>query len=161
LKINNRESPYLTRELLSLCDPLPGGKWLDAGAGAGAATARLRERGFDAVGIDINVHSKLVVYGDMLKIPFPNNHFNAIVSECSLSICGDCEKALAEFQRVLIPGGDFFISDVKLYKLNYLKIIDATKKFKENYLRLLWEGVDLKKIWSCDFDGYFLTHGRT
>jgi ubiquinone/menaquinone biosynthesis C-methylase UbiE len=158
LKINNAESPYLAQELLLLCNPLPRGKWLDAGAGDGATVALLREKGFDAIGIDVNVKSKYVIYGDMRKIPFPDNYFSAIVSECALSVCGDAEKALAEFRRVIIPGGDLFISDVKLYGLNYLKIIDATEKFKENYLRLLWKGADLKKIWNCDFEGFFLTH---
>jgi ubiquinone/menaquinone biosynthesis C-methylase UbiE len=94
----------------------------------------------------------------MLKIPFPDNSFCAAICECSLSVCVDYKKALAEIRRVLIPGGDLFISDVKLYNLNYLKIKDVTQRFKENYLRLLWEGVDLKKIWNCDFDGYFLTY---
>jgi ubiquinone/menaquinone biosynthesis C-methylase UbiE len=160
--LKTNKNLYFTEELFALCDRFPVGKWLDAGAGEGATTASLREKGFSAIGIDINFKSEFVIYGDMTKIPFPDNTFDAGVCECSLSACGDYEKALEELRRVLIPGGDLFISDVRLYDLNYLKVKDVTEKFKENYFRLLWEGADLglnvKKFCGCDFNGYFLTY---
>ena len=57
-----------------------------------------------------NVYKKISLYdGD--TIPYPDNYFNTIVSNCVLEHIPDVKSSLKEIQRVLKPGG-FFITSV-------------------------------------------------
>ena len=50
--------------------------------------------------------------GDAANLPFRDNELDAILAECSFSLVPDQAAALAEFRRVLRPGGLFAISDM-------------------------------------------------
>ena len=52
------------------------------------------------------------IQGDIEQMPFRDNQFDVIVSNCVLNLVPDKEKAFSEMYRVLKSGGHFCISDV-------------------------------------------------
>jgi len=52
------------------------------------------------------------VTGDIETMPFANNQFDVIISNCVLNLVPDKHRAFAEIMRVLKPGGHFCVSDV-------------------------------------------------
>ncbi len=100
-----------TARLTTMAGLSNGARVLDIGAGDGETVRMLREKGLSAEGIDLRPGPD-VVQGDMRYLPFPDDSFDAIVAECSLSVCGDAEKALREARRVLKSEGLLLISDV-------------------------------------------------
>lgn len=102
----------LTRRLLALAGAAPPGRALDLGAGAGETVAYLRELGFAAAGVDAEPKGTLVERQDMTRLSFEADSFDVCLAECSLSECGDGERALAQIRRVLRPGGSLLVSDV-------------------------------------------------
>jgi SAM-dependent methyltransferase len=52
--------------------------------------------------------------GDIEEMPFPDNTFDVIVSNCVLNLVPDKNKAFAEMMRVIKPSGHFCVSDVVL-----------------------------------------------
>ncbi len=52
------------------------------------------------------------VKGDIEEMPFPDDSFDVIVSNCVLNLVPDKNKAFAQIMRVLKPGGHFCVSDV-------------------------------------------------
>lgn len=69
------------------------------------ATINLNKIGYDNVDF---------MLGDIENMPFPDNRFDVIVSNCVLNLVPYKEKAFAEMMRVLRPGGHFCVSDVVL-----------------------------------------------
>ena len=52
------------------------------------------------------------VQGDIEEMPFTDNQFDVIVSNCVLNLVPDKQKAFSEIYRVLKPEGHFCVSDV-------------------------------------------------
>jgi ubiquinone/menaquinone biosynthesis C-methylase UbiE len=52
------------------------------------------------------------VLGDIEKMPFKDNHFDVVISNCVLNLVPDKFKAFSEIFRVLRPAGHFCVSDV-------------------------------------------------
>ncbi len=100
-----------TVRLLTMAGLPDNARVLDLGAGDGETVRLLRSRGMDATGIDFNP-GRDVMAGDMRDLPFPDGAFDAVIAECSLSVCGDTGKALEEAGRVLKPDGLLLVSDV-------------------------------------------------
>jgi len=97
------------------------GRILDAGCGPGLWTAFLHDAGRDVVGMDLSErfiaharaqHPQLeFVHGSFAEIPVPDASFGGILAWYSLihTPPPDLPSVLAEFARVLAPGGSILI----------------------------------------------------
>lgn len=102
----------------------PGtGDWhgLDAGCGTGGFLRRIRRRrpewswtGLDASPLAVNLARERadgpIIGGSVEAVPLPDRSCNAVVSADVLYHVDDDERALAEFFRVLKPGGGVVIN---------------------------------------------------
>jgi ubiquinone/menaquinone biosynthesis C-methylase UbiE len=92
-----------------------GSKILDAGCGPGEVAAKLIECGYDVWGVDIAEpmirHARIRCgsdqfrVGDIERIPFPDNMFDAVVCLGVIEYLDGDEQSLKEIGRVLKPGG--------------------------------------------------------
>ena len=102
-----------------------GSRLLDVGCGNGAQTLRMLDRFDLVVGLDV-VQEHLDTLSAQLKaegaknaltvlyngriMPFPDAHFDAVVSIETLEHVGDESLTLREIHRVLTPGGTLVLS---------------------------------------------------
>jgi len=144
-----------TKRMAELAHLDGGSKVLDMGAGAGETVEILRSVGLDAVGIDIAPRSESVVIGDFLNLPYENESFDAVISQCAFYVGGNIEKALNEAYRILKKGGKLLISDV--WFQNAVSTVekagfcithheDMTAQWKEYYIEAIWRGEDCCKV---------------
>ena len=109
----------LTTLMLGLAGPLQGALALDAGCGCGATLALLREHGARAVGLDLNAaflreagdKGARVAQADLADLPLPDACLDLVLCECVWNLT-DKERVLAEFRRVLRPGGTLALADI-------------------------------------------------
>lgn len=98
---------------------------LDLGCGDGFFAETVFGRGKIDVGLDIRnertekiknagIYKKIVFFNGV-KIPFPDNYFSTVVSNCVLEHVGNLENLLKEIGRVLAPGG-YFLTTVMTEK---------------------------------------------
>ncbi len=92
---------------------------LDAGCGVGVFSRFYARKGFDVSAIDITdqavalTRDSMAMYdlagdvrqGSVEEIPFPDNHFDYVVSNGVIHHTPDTQAAADEFYRVLKPGG--------------------------------------------------------
>jgi len=112
----------LTRRLTELLGI--GKTWsvLDIGCGMGTTAHFVAQQcSCDVVGIDRShqlllaaARKGFLISGDSLNLPFGCGVFDAVISECSLSLLPDKAGALQEMHRVLKVGGKLGISDIFL-----------------------------------------------
>ncbi|MBX3082019.1 MAG: class I SAM-dependent methyltransferase [Anaerolineae bacterium] len=113
----------LTDRALAVCKLPSGARVLDIGCGPAASVEHLRDaHGFDVIGLDPSAlllragHQRdgtlplLQARGETL--PLASEQIDAVLTECSLSVMRDMDRALAEFWRVLRPDGYLILSDV-------------------------------------------------
>lgn len=113
----------LTRRLVVQCDLPPQARVLDVGCGMGATVEQLQAVfGLKVIGLDLSPMllqagrarradlSLLQSPGE--RLPLAAGQFEAVLAECSLSVMVDPARALAEFRRMLRPGGRLMVSDV-------------------------------------------------
>lgn len=96
-----------------------GSKVLDLGCGAGKYLRRLRDSGLWAIGADLsygllalNMAGKPLIQADMRHLPFKNAAFDGIWMNASLLHLprDQAPQAVIEVQRILHPGGYWFLS---------------------------------------------------
>lgn len=112
----------LTEALLDRAAFPPGALVVDVGCGQGAGVVAMARRGLCAVGVDRAedvvararaAHRDTVfVLGEAGRLPFASSSVDGLLAECSLSTIADRRRALAEWHRVLRPGGRLAISDI-------------------------------------------------
>lgn len=120
------EQPIVRRIL----DGLPIGTALDAACGTGRHTAYLHQLGHEVIGADASqemlarARTRLpeVVFheADLHQLPVPDNSVDTVVCALALTHIPDLAPVLAEFARVLRPGGHLVISDAHLL-VSYLR----------------------------------------
>jgi arsenite methyltransferase len=121
----------LTRRLATLLELSPGQRVADIASGPGA-TARLlaTEYAVTVEGVDIaapvvqraqeatagmGLTSAIRFHvGDSEALPFPDNTFDAVVTECAYCTFPDKVGAAAEFARVLRAGGRLGLADITI-----------------------------------------------
>jgi SAM-dependent methyltransferase len=97
----------------------PDSRILEVGCGGGAFLAFLEDRGHQAVGVDMLpeameaarqlARTSEVKLGDACSLPFPDASFDCLVSQHLIEHLDDLGQALAEWRRVLKPGGSLAI----------------------------------------------------
>ena len=115
---------------------LTGKKVLEVGSGRGGGASYVARylHPKSMVGIDISEYAVTLCnkihdvpnlcfqVGDSESIPFPNDHFDAVINVESSHCYGSMEEFLKEVRRVLKPGGHFLYCDLRpTEKLNELK----------------------------------------
>lgn len=95
-----------------------GSRVLDIGCGTGLFSKMLTKKGYEVTSIDsssvaLDYSRKRgvsnLISGDALKLPFPDNAFDAACALDILEHLEDDQGALKEWQRVLKPGGVLLI----------------------------------------------------
>jgi ubiquinone/menaquinone biosynthesis C-methylase UbiE len=105
----------------------PGRRCIDVGCGPGIVLEVLARRGGEVVGVDAtpemvqraqercrraNLDNVEVLAGLCESLPFPDRHFDAVVSRTVLHHVADPHTVMAEMARVLRPGGRMVVVDV-------------------------------------------------
>ena len=136
-----------------------GDSVLDLGSGAGndcfVVRAIVGEKG-KVTGLDFtdamldkaNANKKKLGYaniefikGDIEEMPFPENIFDVVVSNCVLNLVPDKNKAFAEIKRVLKPNGHFCVSDVVIKG----ELPERLRKDAEMYAGCISGAVEIKE----------------
>jgi ubiquinone/menaquinone biosynthesis C-methylase UbiE len=113
----DREQPVVRKML----DGLPRGRALDAACGTGRHAQYLASLGYSVIGVDGSPQMLAIAKaklpdadyreGDLSRLPVPDRHVDVVVCALALNHVLDLAPVLAEFARVLRPGGHLVISD--------------------------------------------------
>ncbi|WP_028923079.1 class I SAM-dependent methyltransferase [Pseudonocardia acaciae] len=105
-----------------ILDALPVGAVLDAACGTGRFTSALAARGHRVVGVDSSpemlarardrVPGAEFRLGDLTRLPVADGEVDLVVCALALTHVRELEPVIAEFARVLRPGGHLVISDM-------------------------------------------------
>ena len=130
------EQPYVR----AILDRLPPGTALDAACGTGRHAEYLASLGHTVIGVDgspemlavarAKVPGGKFLDGDLRRLPVPDQHVDVVVCALALTHVPDLSPVLAEFTRVLRPGGHLVISDSR----NTWPIIQALPEGSFGYL---------------------------
>jgi len=134
----------------------PAGMIIDIGCGPGLLTIRLAGRFKEHMIIGVDTSEEMVrnaarnaeadgagdhvafTSGDVIKLPFPDNSVGFAVSTLSFHHWGHPEDGLKELYRVLRPGGQLLIFDLRrdsrravLWLLKFVRIVIVPKPIKK------------------------------
>jgi SAM-dependent methyltransferase len=108
------------RRLADFVAPRPGTRVLDVGAGRGAVTRAALHRGCVVTAVDASAgmvarlradHPKITARQlDAGRLDFPDGSFDLVTAGFLVQVLDDPAAALAEFRRVLAPGGTVALS---------------------------------------------------
>ena len=76
----------ITKHALSFCNFLKNDLIIDIGCGYKDTVLFLRNMGFNAIGIDLNIQCKPDIQANAMCLPFHNSCINGIYAECVLSL---------------------------------------------------------------------------
>ena len=110
----------LGRELIATASPPPGARLLDVGAGRGAVARAALAEGCTVTAVDASAgmverlaadHPEMTVrQQDAGNLDFPDGAFDVVTAGFLVQVLAEPEVALAEFHRVLAPGGTVALS---------------------------------------------------
>jgi ubiquinone/menaquinone biosynthesis C-methylase UbiE len=134
-----------------------GAALLDVGCGTGHYVRSLRERGYDAAGVDASegmlAHARInnpgarIEAGDVDHLPFADGAFDYVLSIEVLRYLARTQSAISEMARVLKPGGVALVTAAPALSLNgYAAINKLTSRLPVGNLTRLRQ--------------YFTTSGR-
>jgi len=117
---------------------------IEVGCGGGILAEEIASAGFNLIGIDpaeksletARKHAKILnlkidyQLGAGENIPFPDNHFDVLFCCDVLEHVRDLPKCIAEFNRVLKPGGVFFFDTFNRNFLSKLIVIKIWQEWK-------------------------------
>jgi len=173
--------------LLNEIMPLEGKRILDVGCGNGETVLKIaKEVGPNgkAVGIDFspegiaNAKKKSIEFGldkvtefrvaDAEKLPFEDNYFDAVISECVVCLTPNKQKALNEKARVLKPGGKIVMHDV-ISRAHMPKIVQKNPELycgciggavgQDDYAKMLKQA-GLTEVKTVDYSGGLAIDGH-
>lgn len=108
--------------IAGLVDPLPPGVALDAACGTGRYARLLADRGHQVIGVDSSpdmlarartrVPAARFEQADLAALPVPDDSVDLVTCGLALTHLPDLAPAIAEFARVLRPGGHLVIADI-------------------------------------------------
>jgi SAM-dependent methyltransferase len=114
--------PYEVPFVHEILAALPAGVALDAACGTGRHSEHLAALGHRVIGVDSSpdmlarararVPAASFHEGDLHALPVPDGHVDLVVCALALAHLPDLRPAVAEFARVLRPGGHLIITDV-------------------------------------------------
>jgi len=125
--VYDRVNPFIWNEemraeALDLLDLDPDDRVLDVGCGTGFGTEGLLEHTDDVHGLDQSIHQMEKAFekfgrtdevnfyrGDAERLPFADDSFDAVWSSGSIEYWPNPVDALAEFRRVVRPGGPVLV----------------------------------------------------
>jgi SAM-dependent methyltransferase len=113
----------LTDHALAFCALPVRARVLDVGCGPASSVGHLiAQHGLAATGLDPSAlllrvgrcrdETLPLVQSSGERMPIAHARFDAVLTECSLSVMKDRERALSEFWRVLRPGGYLILADI-------------------------------------------------
>ncbi|HTP09479.1 MAG TPA: class I SAM-dependent methyltransferase [Anaerolineae bacterium] len=113
----------LTDRALEFCALPIGARVLDVGCGPAASIAHLHgKHQLNAIGLDPSEmllrsgrrrdRSLSLIQAPGVWLPLADDQFDAVLTECSLSVMRNSDRALAEFRRVLRSDGYLILSDI-------------------------------------------------
>lgn len=100
----------LLQELRPLVAYYCRGRVLDAGAGRGVYRQLLEPHASSYFGVDVSARSPVSVVGDIQNLPFAAESLDTVFCSQVLEHVPEPVTALAEFRRVLSPGGHVILS---------------------------------------------------
>lgn len=122
----------------SIVRTLPEGSVIiDVGAGAKIKDPRI-------IAIDMVPYPNISIIADAHMLPFENNSVDMVISENMLEHVRDPETVVAEFHRVLKPGGTIFV--VTPFLLGFHSSPDDYHRWTTSGLRTLFRDFDTKEI---------------
>ena len=148
-----------TNELAQICNIGKDSFVLDVASGTGESACFLTERlGARVIGIDasefmveratekarqrgLNIEFK---NGDAHNLPFPNDTFDAVISECTVCLLNK-KKVIREMLRVVKPGGYVGIHDICWKE-------DTSERFKKRLAEIEGERPETLDGWKALFE---------
>jgi ubiquinone/menaquinone biosynthesis C-methylase UbiE len=135
-------------EVHGILADLPAGIALDAACGTGRHSAHLRARGFEVIGVDAN-RSMLTIaeakvpdcdfrVGDLAALPVDDDEVDVVVCSLALTHVERIAPVLAEFARVVRPGGSVVLSDIHPAALTFGSVAlfpTGSETFELHYVR--------------------------
>jgi len=157
--INEREK----RAVLDALAPVEDRKILEIACGTGRFTALLAERGADIVGLDISsamlqqgreraqsagVADRLeYMRGDAARLPFPDDHFDAVFAMRFFHLADEPERFMAEMRRV--SSDQVFFDTFNRYSTRSLytwALPMGSRLYSGSEVRELLDGADLELV---------------
>lgn len=139
---NKAMFPWILNKIRQFCDHKSD--ILDVGCGAGFLSNQLARQGYKVTGVDIEEDvlevakkhdvTKQVNYrkADAYKLPFENASFDIVTAMDFLEHVNQPQKVIAEFSRVLKPGGLFFFHTFNRNWLAHIMAIKLLEWFVKN-----------------------------